>query len=418
MNKTKRRAVPKFEITGDKEQIKQLIKQINKSTNVSEICELISQLDIHISGYPKCKICGKPLYFQEMLFSTNGRCVTMIKPIALEHTFEQHTFKLCHCYDCIKNHFADDMPSMQRYLFQLRYRWAKFAFDIPEDIHKEIRSDMCGVTPKTLIRKHGEEEGMKIWKEYCRKQSETNTFEHKQKMYGWTKEQFDEYNKSRAVTKENLIQRHGEEEGMKIWNNYVAEQKRTKSWDYMVEKFGEEKATEINKSKALTLSNFIKKYGKDEGEQRYYSWLSKEFENNGQRYYSEVSQELFRKLDDLLPNYKHESKFFTKNKEYIIEYSVNDETRVYMLDYYIPSLKVCVEFDGDLWHANPNKYAPTDKPFKFLEDITAQQIWEADKRKQSIVESQGIRVIRIWESDYHSKDFDINKLVDEILGKK
>ena len=71
----------------------------------------------------------------------------------------------------------------------------------------------CARTEEFFVSKYGIEEGKKRWDNYRKKQSETNTFEYKQKVYGWTKEQFDEYNKSRAVTLKNLIKKYGKEEG-------------------------------------------------------------------------------------------------------------------------------------------------------------------------------------------------------------
>ena len=70
--------------------------------------------------------------------------------------------------------------------------------------------------------------------------------------------------KKRGITLKNLISKYGEDLGNKYFNDYVTKQKITKSREYMINKFGEEKTNEINKSKALTLNNYIKKYG-DEG---------------------------------------------------------------------------------------------------------------------------------------------------------
>lgn len=410
----KSRIATRFKIINNTKEVHEIIDKINTSKDISEISLLVSELDKYIENYPKCVVCGKPIYFQEMFLSIKGNYVLLYKPSILEHIYENNVFKLCHCYDCIKNHFKDDMPSMQRYLFQLRYRWAKFAYNIPENIHQQIRSDMCAVTLKSCIRKHGQEKGEAVYKEYCRKQAETNTFEYKQKKYGWTKEQFKEFNKSRAVTFENLIKRHGQEKGQEIWDNYVTKQKLTKSWEYMVEKFGEDKAYQINQSKALTIDNLIKKYGEIEGEQRYYEWIDKVQSNSSTKYYSNISQKLFQELDELLPQYKEESKYFVKNKEQIIKYEdENGETHTYFLDYYIPSLNVCVEFNGDMWHANPKKYK--DKNQILFNNLSVKDIQNNDKKRIKKLKEQNIRVIVVWESEYRSKDFNIKNLIKKIL---
>lgn len=57
---------------------------------------------------------------------------------------------------------------------------------------------LMSCTKENMIRRYGREEGLMRWESYINKQAETNTFEYKQRVYGWTREQFDEYNKSRG----------------------------------------------------------------------------------------------------------------------------------------------------------------------------------------------------------------------------
>lgn len=389
----------------NKKKIQNIISKISSTENIDKIKPLVKELQSLTKGYPCCKICEEPLYYQLMAFKIiEGNKLYILTPKCFEHEYNGIKYKLDKCYACIKEHFGDDMPSMQRYLFQIRYRWAKWIYEIPEDIHEKIRSDKCGVTLESLIRKWGKDDGEKRWKEYCKKQGEVNTFEYKQKKFGWTKEQFDEFNKSRACTIENLIDRYGEEIGKEKWQSYLDKQHETKSWEYMVEKFGEEQARKINQSKALCLDTFINKYGKELGKIKF-----EEYCNGNAKFYSNISQNLFNELDKLL---NLDSYFATKNHEFCLKYQLN---KTIMLDYYIPELKLCVEFDGDLWHANPLKYKAKDKPCPYSED-TAEEIWERDKIRHNFIESKGIKVIRIWESEYKSKDFDIHKFIKDRMG--
>lgn len=393
----------------NKKQIQSIISEISSTKNVDKIKPLVKELQSLTKGYPCCKICREPLYYQLMVFKIVGvNKLQILTPKCFEHEYDGVKYELDKCYGCIKEHFGDDMPSMQRYLFQIRYRWARWIYEIPEDIHEKIRSDKCGVTLESLVRKWGKEDGEKRWKEYCRKQGEVNTFEYKQKKFGWTKEQFDEFNKSRACTIENFIDRYGEEIGKEKWHSYLDKQHETKSWEYMVEKFGEERAREINSQKALTLPNFIRKYGEELGKENYLKWLTtaKGFEHG----YSEISQSLFNKLKNILSNY--DIYYATNNGEYKLDY----EFGFYLLDFYIPSLKICLEFDGDSFHANPKTFSENDYPHPFNKNLTAKEIWEKDKIRQDFIESQGIKVIRIWESEYKAKDFDIHKFIKERMG--
>lgn len=393
----------------NKKQIQSIISKISSTENVDKIKPLVKELQSLTKGYPCCKICGEPLYYQLMVFKiVGGNKLQILTPKCFEHEYNSVKYKLDKCYGCIKEHFGDDMPSMQRYLFQIRYRWARWIYEIPEDIHEKIRSDKCGVTLESLIRKWGKEDGEKRWKEYCRKQGEVNTFEYKQKKFGWTKEQFDEFNKSRACTIENFIDRYGEETGKEKWQSYLNKQHETKSWEYMVEKFGEERAREINAQKVLNLETFVRKYGEKLGEVKFRNYI--ECTHFG---YSKVSQKLFKDIDLII----------NKNNKYHIYYALNNSgefklsrtKHTYLLDFYIPELKICIEFDGDLWHANPSKYKAEDRPCPYSE-ATAKEIWEKDKIRQDFIESQGIKVVRIWESEYTSKDFDIHKFIKERMG--
>jgi hypothetical protein len=99
-------------------------------------------------------------------------------------------------------------------------------------------------TIESMIKKYGEIEGRVRWEEYRRKQAETNSFEYKKKKYGWTKEKFDEYNKSRATTKKNMISRYGKEDGTKKWEEYCSRQAYAgTAKEYFVEKYGEVEGT-------------------------------------------------------------------------------------------------------------------------------------------------------------------------------
>ena len=100
----------------------------------------------------------------------------------------------------------------------------------------------------------GKNIGLEKWNAYCNKQSITNSFDYKQEKYGWTKEQFDEYNASRAVTLRNLQRKHGIEAGTEKFDNYCKRQAYAgNDKQYFVERYGEtvgaQKYLELNKKK-------------------------------------------------------------------------------------------------------------------------------------------------------------------------
>ncbi|HLO11136.1 MAG TPA: hypothetical protein VK190_02645 [Pseudoneobacillus sp.] len=76
----------------------------------------------------------------------------------------------------------------------------------------------------------------------------------------------------------------------------------------------------------------------------------------------------------------------------------------YTLDFYIPD-KIVVEVHGDFWHCNPLIYK--DGPISPIQEKNI----ENDKRKKDFLETQGFKVIYIWQSELSNLD-----LVKEMLA--
>lgn len=338
---------------------------------------------------PTCKICGnKVIYDKPKKF---------IKKI-----FDQE-FELCVCQKCLLNKFPN-IKNLSR-IFNTCNEVTCFAFNIPQDIAKRSNLKYSWTLEKS-IKKYGETEGIIKWNEYCKKQAESNTFEYKKEKYGWSIEQFKQYNKSRAVTLENLINRHGKEKGIKIWENYINKQIETKSWNWMVAKYGVEKAKEINSQKSLTLENFIKKYGEREGTIRWEEFCRKRINP-----YSEISQILFKNLDKYLSK-KYTTYYATKNNG---EWFVKGNSKMYYLDYFIKELNICVEFNGNAWHGNPKLFKPNCHCHPIYKDITAKDLQNKDKERIKYLNSKGIKTFIIWEADYDINNFDYINYINNVL---
>lgn len=170
----------------------------------------------------------------------------------------------------------------------------------------------------------------------------------------------------------------------------------------MVSKYGYEKAIDINKRKALTIENFIRKYG-DDGERLYLEAMSKTHQ-----FYSKISQDVFSKLDTFLGE-KYTTYYAEKNCEYGKMTSVGYKR----MDYFIKELNACVEFNGDRFHANPDIFKPTDTPNPFNSD-TAEVIRIRDEeRYKTLLDECGIKTIVLWESEYKNKEFKIEKFLKD-----
>lgn len=77
----------------------------------------------------------------------------------------------------------------------------------------------------------------------------------------------------------------------------------------------------------------------------------------------------------------------------------------------ISGTKKIIEFFGDYWHANPNKYSENDTIRRLDEGsfITAKEIWTRDAIRLDLLKAHGFDVSVIWETDYKKNPEDITK---------
>jgi len=253
------------------------------------------------------------------------------------------------------------------------------------------------VTLETLINKWGKEEGEKRWQVYKEKQAKSNTFEYKKEKHGWTKNQFDDYNKSRAVTLSNMIERHGEEQGLVKWQDYCDRQAFTNTLDYFVEREGSrEKGLEIwlainqEKSKVQDPKYIMQKYNVSFDEAL--EILS------AQRTASFISQSEKDFVDWLEKELGYEFKYTYKTRQFC-KWSDKLNQPVFY-DIVDPYLKICIEFNGDYWHCRPKDWFSCRKEIHPYFNKTPEEIWRHDIKKRKIMKKLGYRYIIIWWSDW------------------
>jgi len=132
----------------------------------------------------------------------------------------------------------------------------------------------------------------------------------------------------------------------------------------------------------------------------------------GKGTYSKISQNIFWKIYNRMPSELREKTYFAElNKEFVItEKNANNH---YFYDFVISKIKLCIEFNGDRWHANPKLFQKEDKPMSFI-DKTASQIWDKDKIKLDSIKERGYEVLIIWESELDENTVDnIIKIITE-----
>ena len=166
-----------------------------------------------------------------------------------------------------------------------------------------------------------------------------------------------------------------------------------------------------NRQTTFSYKKCIEKWGKENGQEiftnRQIKWqetLRKNKKLKGG--YSYISQELF----DILNNFFSNKTFnYAKNKGEI-KIRRSDKKGIWLLDFTDVDKKKVIEYNGDLYHANPKLYEKNDTPHPFRKNLKAVDIWNKDTQKYEDIKNYGYNILIIWDSEY-------KKNKDEIVQK-
>ena len=86
-----------------------------------------------------------------------------------------------------------------------------------------------------------------------------------------------------------------------------------------------------------------------------------------------------------------------------------------MFDITKSNIKLCIEFNGDHYHANPLMYNPDDIPCVYPkeEKYISKLLWKKDEIKMKTLTEDGFKCMVVWEKDFNN---DINHTVNKCLG--
>ena len=363
-----------------------ICKEFNNTTDINKKLELSYLLPDEL--FCTCRFCGSRIMTKnsKLDFNRINNTILVKIPEVRYRIIDGVKYELSCCTNCLLEHFKDCPPKSEKYYYMKANKFGAYSFGYGYEEYKKICSQTVGITENAMIIKWGEEEGKKRWKSYCDKQAETNTFKYKQEKYGWSKEQFEEFNKSRAVTLELCIERHGEEAGRKMWDEYCERQRYTTSLEYMIEEYGEE-----------------------EGIKKFKDFCYYRTNSCGSRSYSLISQQCFNTIYSHI-NTTNEIFYHDLNREY----SIINNTNTYNLDFYDKTKNLVIEFLGDYWHANPKRYNSDEIIIHHQKSICVKDIWKYDKqRKRNICKVLNNPIyIEVWESDWKENP---DKVMEEIL---
>lgn len=74
-----------------------------------------------------------------------------------------------------------------------------------------------------------------------------------------------------------------------------------------------------------------------------------------------------------------------------------------------------IEFNGDFWHMNPDKYSFEDSILLNGKSVNATCIWNKDAEKREIAENAGFFFVTVWESNYRKDPAsEIKKVIDYV----
>jgi hypothetical protein len=159
----------------------------------------------------------------------------------------------------------------------------------------------------------------------------------------------------------------------------VTESQTTFSKDICIEKWGYERGLEI----------FNKRQEK---------WFKSLIDNENIFIgYSKISQEIFKKIEESING---EFLYAEKGGELKIK---KEKGGYYFYDFTDIKNKKIIEYNGDMYHANPLKYKANEYPHPFRKNITSKEIWDKDFKKIKTAEDNGFEVLVIWDSDYRYK---------------
>lgn len=383
--------------------IKKEIKKINKNKNKNEYFNFIKK---NIKEYKTCRVCGGAIYYYDSIISVNriNQITFNGKSFLSSKTINDKVYYLSVCEDCLSKEFDTYNKLNKSRIFNRMCNITSYAFDIDETESKKWKQNNYSITIESMINKYGDTIGKQKWESYVNKQSYSNSFEYKKNKYDWTRDDFNKFNKTRSITLSNMIEKHGEEDGIKLWDSYVDKQKIIKSKNYTVNKYGEKYWVDLCEKKSHSLKSVIKRCGKVEGLKLYINNFNKMVVYPP----SKKSQDFFKNID-LIISKKYTTYYSDKNEEYC--FFDNDIGFVYF-DYFIKEKNIIIEFNGDIWHANPNKFNGDD--IVPILNKKASDIWEKDKKRYDILKQKhNFNIIVIWETD-KIKISDLIKKINEV----
>jgi hypothetical protein len=344
------------------------MKDFKKDINNFFICEECNNVFKYKKGLSKHltythKISQKE-YYDKWLKINEDKCQVCKKKTDFLN-FSRGYRKLC-----------DNCINLSKFPSNIEY-WIYHGFKKEESLEKvkEFQISQC-----KKVKKHSNDATLEYWSK---------------KGYFGEEAKLKIKNRQSTFTLKKCIEKYGEIEGILRWKN------RQILWQKTLQSKSPEEKKRINQLKGITLENMIRKYGEIDGTEKYNDWKIS-LSGRGKSI-STISQELFFKILEKIKD-KENVKFGKHNKEFLIKHN----KKIFYYDFKYKNN--IIEFNGDLFHANPNIFKEEDFPDFYHRDRSAKQIWKLDKFKLDLLTNKRFNILIIWEKEYkENKNKEIEK---------
>lgn len=357
-------------------------------------------LSVHLTKDHKYSVDDLKLYYDKYIKKENeGKCY-FCENEAIFKGITQGYHKICSSKECLGKTRATGTYDFLMYKYNLS----------KDDAIK-------------LMNERAEERGKKI-KDGLQKQFENNEFFFKEKsrqcVEFWIKKGYS------LEDAEFEVKKSFDDIHIKTWkkrrkNPELYQDVNTTQIGYWMKKGYTEKESKYKiseRQKTFTLERCIERYGDVNGlkiwNNRQINWSSKMkntlLTRNYRRDSSKPEIELVTKIVEIL-NLNSDEHFSILNQQFFIYDSKNKNFFTY--DFVIKNKMKVIEFNGDYWHCNPLIYK--DDFFNKNKQKYAKEIWEYDIKKINNIKQKGYEVLVIWESDYkENKELAIQKCINFI----
>ena len=159
--------------------------------------------------------------------------------------------------------------------------------------------------------------------------------------------------------------------------------------------------TSLSEYQTRDLNFFIKKYGDEEGKKRHASKTEKWIKSLDSKDEEEKKRINRMKVGRCGAISKGEKEILKCLKNLGIDADSQFQLKKNNKGYYLYDITVgfkIIEYHGDYWHCNPNKW--DEDKFNTRLHMTAKEKWDLDEIKNLHARSHGYEVFVIWESDY------------------